>query len=101
MTEFVSKHFKAPKSWVSRATKNNKGTKYVNPKNPGDYIRFSPPNLDPRAPLGQKVHYSQRWKDGKVLTKSGEWVIKTKDLPKESYHIPQSMFEQFKHLLDL
>ena len=100
VTEFASKHFKAPKSWVSKAAKNNKGTKYVNPKSSMDYIRFSEKNLHPNAPLGQRVPYFQRHKNGHVLTKSGKWV-RPNTVDASEYHIPQSMFEQLKHLLDL
>ena len=100
MIEAVSKQFKTPKGWVSQAARNNKGTKYVNPKSSMDYIRFSEKNPHPNAPLGQRVPYFQRHKDGKVLTKSGEWV-RPNTVDASEYHIPQSMFDQLKYLLDL
>ena len=83
----------SPKSWVRRLAKNGKGSKYCNPKKNGDYIRFMQANLDPRAPLGQKVPYFVRVKDGnKYLTKTGKWIIFNKSIDPVIYHIPQKMF---------
>jgi hypothetical protein len=72
----------------------------VNPQNTGDYIRFSAENLDPRAPLGQKLPYFERWRDGKCLTKQGKWVHPNELLHKEDIHIPQTMLTELAHLLD-
>ena len=100
MTTSTIKQFKAPKEWVSKAAKNRKGTKYVNPRSSMDYIRFSEANLHSDAPSGQRIPYFQRHKDGKVLTKSGQWVRPNTVDPSE-YHIPQSIFSEMQHFLDL
>ncbi len=78
-----------PENWILQTTKKGLGTKYVNPANVGDYLRFSNANIDPRAPLGQKVPYFQRWKDGKCLTKSGTWVYLDELDNRKDIHIPQ------------
>ena len=94
------KQFKTPKGWTQRSANNKKGTRYVNTKRPEDYIRFSEVNLHPNAPSGQRMPYFQRHKNGKVLTKTGEWIRKDLANP-ECYHIPQTMFEELQHLMDL
>jgi hypothetical protein len=90
---------KIPKNWIKQPSKKGGGIKYVNPKNPGDYIRFSPANLDSKAPMGQQVPYFERLKDGKYLTKEGKWVRPT-GLNKEDYHIPQTIFDNLEYAFD-
>ena len=53
----VPKRFveKIPKNWASELSKNQKGIKYVNPKNSGDYIRFMNKNSSHNATIRQKV----------------------------------------------
>jgi hypothetical protein len=86
-----------PKGWLMKPAKKGIGTRYVNPKNTGNYIRFSAENRGPRAALGQRVPYFERWKDGKCLTKEGIWV-NPKTITEVEYHIPQTMFEELSHL---
>ncbi|MFK7899223.1 MAG: hypothetical protein AB8B61_00555 [Cyclobacteriaceae bacterium] len=92
---------KIPKNWIKQPANKGVGIKYVNPKNPGDYVRFSPPNLDSRAPAGQRAPYFQRFKDGKALTKDGKWIIDPSHYPdKDVFHLPQAMFGSIESLLD-
>lgn len=37
----------------------------------------------------------------KVLTKQGKWVSPKKHPNPDDYHIPQDMFDQMEHLLDI
>ncbi|MEM7174101.1 MAG: hypothetical protein AAF380_02475, partial [Bacteroidota bacterium] len=89
----------APKNWIIKTANNGKGTKYINPKNLHDYIRFSTENLHPNAPLGQRYPYFQRYLDGKVLTRDGKWVNPKTYFNKADFHIPQDLYEKYSHLL--
>ncbi|WP_243575194.1 hypothetical protein [Candidatus Cardinium sp. cByotN1] len=92
-----------PEGWITKVAKKNKGTKIINPnvKDGSDYIRFSPKNPDARAPVGQQYNYFERYKNGKVLTKDGQWVNPATHPNKQDFHIPQDMFEELKPLLEL
>ncbi|WP_243018574.1 hypothetical protein [Candidatus Cardinium hertigii] len=92
-----------PEGWITKVAKKNKGTKIINPnvKDGSDYIRFSPKNPGARAPVGQQYNYFERYKNGKVLTKDGQWVNPATHPNKQDFHIPQDMFEELKPLLEL
>ncbi len=92
-----------PEGWITKMANNKQGTKIVNPKvkDGSDYIRFSSANPHPKAPPGQQYNYFERYKNGKVLTKDGQWVCPKTHPNKKDFHIPQDKFEELKPLLDL
>ncbi len=88
-------------SWITKVSNNTSGTKIVNPKDTGDYIRFTPKNPDPGALIGQQYDAFRRYKNGKALTKDGQWMNPKTHPNKQNFHIPQDMFEEMRPLLEL
>lgn len=77
-----------PKEWIQKPSKNGEGTKYVDPKNSGTYVRIQ--KAAPKAQYPhQRIDYVRWQKNGRSLDKNGNIVSKRS----AEAHIPVKDFK--------